>query len=143
MNALTYARAAYATVGQSDADKDTLLGRRAMAAAFFLDGEFDDAALYYESIEEIAKESEEQFDLNYGLTLAAIGKDDKALELLSKQQNSQYFTIIHRHWLARLYIRAKKAKLAFELYEKAEKNNPRTMILLRIIAHECFGVGEY
>jgi len=82
ISALTYARAAYATVGQSDADKDTLLGRRAMAAAFFLDGEFDDAALYYESIEEIAKESEEQFDLNYGLTLAAIGKDDKALELL-------------------------------------------------------------
>lgn len=84
MNALTYARAAYATVGQSEADKDTLLGRRSMAAAFFLDGEFDDACLYYESIEEIAKESEEQFDLNYGLTLAAIGKDEKALELLAR-----------------------------------------------------------
>ncbi|CAL6019175.1 Intraflagellar_transport protein IFT56 [Hexamita inflata] len=143
MNALTYARAAYATVGQSDADKDTLLGRRSMAAAFFLDGEFDDASLYYESIEDIAKESEEQFDLNYGLTLAAIGKDDKALELLARQINSAYFTVIHRHWLARLFIRAKKAKMAMELYAKSERNNPRTMQLLRIIAHECFGAGEY
>lgn len=143
MNALTYARAAYATVGQSEADKDTLLGRRSMAAAFFLDGEFDDACLYYESIEEIAKESEEQFDLNYGLTLAAIGKDEKALELLARQLNSPFFTVIHRHWLARLFIRAKKAKMAMELYQKSERNNPRTMQLLRIIAHECFAVGEF
>ena len=30
-----------------------------MAAAFFLDGEFDEALLYYESIEEIQKDSEE------------------------------------------------------------------------------------
>lgn len=96
MGALTYSRAAYATVGQSDADKDTLLGRRAMAAAFFLDGEFDDAIMYYESIEDIQKDSQEQFDLNYGLTLAAVGKDEKALELLSRQIQSPYFTIIHR-----------------------------------------------
>lgn len=127
MNALTYSRAAYATVGQSDADKDTLLGRRAMAAAFFLDGEFDDAIMYYESIEDITKESQEQFDLNYGLTLAAVGKDEKALELLSRQINSPYFTIIHRQWLARLFIRAKKPKMAMELYNKAEKNNSRTL----------------
>jgi len=40
-------------------------------------------------------------------------------------------------------IRAKKAKMAFDLYLKAEKNNPRTMQLLRIITHECFAVGEY
>lgn len=40
--------------------------------------------------------------------------------------NSSYFTIIHRHWLARLFIRAKKPKMAFELYNKAEKGNVRT-----------------
>jgi len=33
--------------------------------------------------------------------------------------------------------------MAFDLYLKAEKNNPRTMQLLRIITHECFAVGEY
>ena len=82
MSALTYARAAYATVGQSDADKDTLLGRRAMAAAYFLDGEFEEALLYYESIEEIQKESQEQYELNFGLTLGAVGRDQKAMELL-------------------------------------------------------------
>lgn len=84
MEALTYARSAYATVGNSDADKDTLLGRRSLAAAFFLDGEFEDAYLYYDSIAEVAKESEEQFDLNFGLTLAAIGKDEQAMELLAR-----------------------------------------------------------
>lgn len=59
MEALSYARSAYATVGNSDADKDELLGRRSMAAAYFLDGEYEDAFAYYDSIAEVAKESEE------------------------------------------------------------------------------------
>jgi hypothetical protein len=61
-----------------------------MAATFFLDGEFENAELYYESIEEVAKECEEQYELNYGLTLAMVGKVQKALKFLSRQVNSEY-----------------------------------------------------
>ena len=96
MEALAYARAAYATVGQSDADKDSLLGRRSMAAAYFLDGEFDEAATYYDSIAEIPKESSNAFNLNYGMSLAAIAQDDKAMELLAQEVKSPYFTLIHK-----------------------------------------------
>ena len=81
-----------------------------MAAAYFLDGEFEEALLYYESIEDIQKESQEQYELNFGLTLGAVGRDQKAMELLQRQANSAYFTVIHAQWLARLLIRAKHAK---------------------------------
>lgn len=33
--------------------------------------------------------------------------------------------------------------MAWELYNKAEKTNSRTLQLLRIIGHECFAAGEY
>ena len=41
MEALVYARDAYAMVGQSDADKDSLLGRCSMAVVHLLNGDFD------------------------------------------------------------------------------------------------------
>ena len=49
-----------------------MLGRRAMAAAYFLDGEYEDACTFFDSIQEIPKDCEDAFDLNYGMALAAV-----------------------------------------------------------------------
>jgi len=143
MDILQYSQAAYSTVGQSDADKDTMLGRRAMAASFFLTGEFDQACTYFESIADIPKEAEEQFNLNYGLALAASGKCEEAMQYLAGELTSKYFTPVHRTWLARLYVRAGRSRDAFELYQGAEKDHPQTLSLLRVLANECFAASQF
>ncbi|TNJ29487.1 Intraflagellar transport protein IFT56 [Giardia muris] len=143
MSVLQYAQAAYSTVGQSDADRDTLLGRRAMAAAFFLTGEFEDAAMYLESIADIIKESEDSFTLNYALCLAATCKVTEALERLMTVLDSPNFTAVHRTWLGRLLIRSQRSAEALELFQEAERNSLQTILLLKVIANECFAAGEY
>ena len=143
MAVLQYAQAAYSTVGQSDADRDTVLGRRAMAAAYFLTGEFEEASMYLESIADIPKESEDSFMLNYSLCLAATCKVTEALERLMSVMNSANFTPVHRTWLGRLLIRAQRSAEAFDLYRDAEKNSLQTILLMKVIANECFAAGEY
>lgn len=143
MGILQYAQAAYSTVGQSDADKDTVLGRRSMAAAFFLEGEFDETCMYMDSIADIPKDSEDCFTLNYALALAATGKIDVAMNKLASVAGSKLFTPVHRTWLARLYIRNHMIKEAFELYVQADTAHPQTLALLKVLANESFAAGEY
>ena len=42
-----------------------------------------------------------------------------------------------------MFIHAKRAKQAFELYESSEGVSENQIQLLRVIAHECFAVGEF
>eukprot|EP00768_Dysnectes_brevis_P005483 gnl/Dysnectes_brevis/3980_a5188_459.p1 GENE.gnl/Dysnectes_brevis/3980_a5188_459~~gnl/Dysnectes_brevis/3980_a5188_459.p1 ORF type:complete len:550 (-),score=206.29 gnl/Dysnectes_brevis/3980_a5188_459:42-1646(-) len=146
LTVLRYAQAAFSTVGKSEADKDTILGRRSMASSFFLLGEFADACLYLESVSELLQESgsvDPQFCLNFGTALAASGRFQEALDQFLLCVDSPHFGSEHRAWLVRCLVRLGRATEAFEVYLKSDSGEEEPSGLLTLIAHECFGAGEW
>jgi len=72
-NALTKAKRHFQSMGQSSTECDTVAGRQCMASYFHLMNQFEDAIFYLDSIEEYLEEDDD-FNWNYGVSLAANGK---------------------------------------------------------------------
>lgn len=129
-------------VGASASEADTIPGRQCMASCFFLLKQFDDVNIYMKSIKTYMA-SDDSFNWNHGIALAATKQYKEAEEALLQVQNESFrHEYTYLSWLARCHIQNGKPRLAWELYLKMDSSN-ESFNLLQLIANECYSTGAY
>ena len=98
---LKIAQQSFQRVGQSASECDTIAGRQAMSACFFLLKQYEDVLLYLSSIKSYFY-SDDTFNANFGQAKAARGQYREAEPILEQIQSDRVrndFVVIS--WLAR------------------------------------------
>lgn len=132
-------------VGASAAECDTIPGRQCMASCFFLLKQFEDVNIYLNSIKAYLY-NDDDFNWNYGISLASTGKYKEAEEALLLVQSEKYRNDpIYLMWLCRCYIMNKKASDAWSVYIKLESPTSPNLAfnLAQLIANDCYKTGDF
>lgn len=158
------------TATRARASADARVRRRsAQASCFFLVRQWDDVLLYMRSIKTYLY-SDDDFNWNFGQTLAASGQwhegalfgvfsspcadactvvrvcavfvcaAEETLLLVTNPKLTSDYVYIS--WLARCYIRNRKPTRAWELYKKLE-STAEGFGLLQLIANDCYKMGAF
>ena len=110
---LKMAQQFFQLVGASASECDTIPGRQCMASCFFLLKQFEDVNIYLNSIKSYLY-NDDDFNYNYGISLAATGQYQEAEETLQLVQDERYRSdYIFLSWLARCYVMIKKPRHAW------------------------------
>ena len=139
-------------VGGSANECDTIPGRQCMASCFFLLKQFDDVLVYLRSIRDFFL-TDDDFNWNYGIALAASGeyKDaEEALLVIKEEKYRSEYTFIS--WLCRCYIMNGKPRylyiyiyiysLAWDYHQNLQGTS-EGLNLLSIIANDCYKMGHF
>jgi len=127
-------------IGTSASECDTVAGRQCTACYMFLKKQFEDVVLYLNTIKEYMKDDDD-FNWNYGVACAVIGKFKEAEAALVMVQNDKYQSdYIYISWLAKSYIVNGKPELAWNLYLEMDTSN-ETLSLLKLIGNDCYKFG--
>lgn len=138
---LSEALAYFEFVGESPTEKDTIPGRQCMASLLILKRQYSDAIVYLRSIETYLA-NDDDFNWNYGMSLAAI-EDYKAAEGVLLRIKNEYYrgNLNYNLWLGRCYIKNDKGPSAWQLFSNIEKSDRITF--LKVVADESFQAGNY
>jgi len=138
---LKLAQQHFKLVGSSASECDTIPGRQCMASCFFLKKQWEDVLLYLKSIRTYFY-NDDDFNWNFGISLAAHEDFKEAEEVLLMVKNERYqMEFCYLSWIARAYIANGKAKLAWELYLRMDSNDDFSLLLL--VANEFYRAGEF
>ena len=139
---LKMAQQFFQLVGASASECDTIPGRQCMASCFFLLKQFEDVNIYLNSIKAYLY-NDDDFNWNYGISLASTGNFKEAEETLLLVQSDKYRSeYCYLSWLSRCYIMNKKSRLAWELYLKMDNTN-ESFNLLQLIANDSYKMGAF
>lgn len=132
----------YKLIGTSASECDTVIGRQCTASCMFLQKQFEDVILYLNTIKEFMA-ADDDFNYNFGVANAVLGKFKEAENYLTKVQNERYQSeYLFIAWLAKTYIINGKVDLAWNLYLEMDTSN-ETLILLKLIGNECYLYGHF
>lgn len=136
--AMTY----FQSIGASASECDTIEGRICMAACFRLNKLYNDELLYLESIENFMKDDDD-FNWNYGISLAVCQKYKEAEEVLLRIKKEKYKNeITYLYWISRVYIMNGKPDYAWNLYISIE-NHLIALSMLNFITNEFYRMGHF
>jgi len=129
-------------VGASATECDTIPGRQCMASCFFLLKQFEDVNTYLKSTQAYLS-NDDNYNWNYGISLAATKQYKEAEERLLMVQNENYLRdYCYLSWLSRCFIRNGTPQKAWELYLKMETGN-ESFNLLQLISNDCYETGAF
>jgi len=129
-------------VGSSSSECDTIPGRQSMASNYFLLEKFDEANVYFSSIESYMR-NDCCFNFNYGVSLAADGNFKQSEEILLRVHDDNYICeFCYMIWLARCFIMNDKPQNAWDMYLKLESASD-SYDLLQLIANDCYINGHF
>lgn len=129
-------------VGASASECDTIPGRQCMASCFFLLRQFEDVLVYLKSIKPYFS-NDDDFNWNFGLTLASAGEYKEGKEALMLVQSEKYRNeFCFNSWLARCHIHCHEPSLAWDMYVRMDTGND-SFNLLNLIANDCYKMGEF
>lgn len=132
----------FQVVGSSQSDCDTIPGRQCMSSCYFLLHQWNDVALYLNSIKDFFP-NDEAFHWNYGLCQAAMGNFRKAEESLSQILDPKLKQdFVYTSWLARCKIMNGNAAGAWDLYLQMDSNE-RMRDIVQLIADDCYRIGSF
>ena len=132
----------YKLIGTSASECDTVIGRQCIASCMFLQKQFEDVALYLNTIKEFMS-TDDDFNYNFGVTNAILGKYNEAETYLAKITNEKIQgEYLYVAWLAKVYIINGKVENAWNLYLEMDTSN-ETLTLLRLIGNEAYLYGHY
>lgn len=135
------AKSFFQLVGASASECDTIPGRQCMASCFFLLKQFEDVLIYLESIKAYS-EADDVFQINYGVSLANVGRFEEAEQALLLVRNPIFTTeYYYVSWLARCYIMNGKPRDAWKLYLTMENSDSFNMLVL--VANDCYKAGHF
>ncbi|CAJ0585457.1 unnamed protein product, partial [Mesorhabditis spiculigera] len=130
----------YKMVGESPADCDTIPGRQAMAACFFLQKQWDEVIVYLNSIKQYFL-SDDAFFLNYAQALLMMGNYVEAESMLNQVQGEEKRQPLFSQLLTACLVKNKKPQLAWDLLKRTKA--PEQQALLKIIANGCYKMGYF
>jgi len=129
-------------VGASATECDTIPGRQCMASCFFLLKQFEDVNTYLKSTQAYLS-NDDNYNWNYGISLAATKQFKEAEERLLMVQNESYLRdYCYLSWLSRCFIRNGTPQKAWELYLKMDTGN-ESFNLLQLISNDCYETGAF
>lgn len=148
------AQACFQAVGTSTHECDTIPGRQAMASFFFLVEQYDDVNVYLSSIKSYLY-NDDDFNYNYGLSLAATRQYKLAEETLLQVKNEKYRSeFVYILWLTKCFIMNGNPKSAWEMHLKLDSDtsnssgrggnkssDDESLQLLKVIANDCYKVS--
>jgi intraflagellar transport protein 56 len=139
---LKKAQTYFQSIGASASECDTIEGRQCMASCFRLNGMHSDELIYLESIEAYLKDDDD-FNWNYGISLAACQKYKEAELVLARIKKERYKSDnVYLSWICRCYIMNGKPEFAWNLYISIE-NHLIALYILNFIAHEFYRMGHF
>lgn len=129
-------------IGTSATECDTVAGRQCIASFLFLKKQYEDVLIYLKTIKDFMA-SDNDFNWNHGMALAAVNKFAEAEEALVKVTDESYRSeYTYNAWLAKCYIMNGKPELAWNLYLEMDTSN-NTLKMLQLVGNECFKTGHY
>uniref|UniRef100_A0AC35UG54 TPR_REGION domain-containing protein n=1 Tax=Rhabditophanes sp. KR3021 TaxID=114890 RepID=A0AC35UG54_9BILA len=132
----------YNSVGQSDVEKDTIVGRQCMAIVSFMQENYAEVCMYLQSIEHFFSKNN-TFSYNYGQALVAIDNYERAEEILKDVRNDFVDNIPYQFCLIKALIHNDKVVEAEGVLKTMNRQDPSYNEALNMIANECYIVGIY
>lgn len=138
---LSEALTLFAFVGDSPTEKDTIPGRQCMASCLFLKKQYSDALVYLSSVESYLT-NDDEFNWNFGISLAAVEEYEKAEEVLLRIKNKSYIGDVNYNlWLAHCFLKNNKGLSAWRLLSNIKDSDRNSF--LKVIADKSFQAGDY
>nr|CAG4639113.1 EOG090X04LA [Daphnia magna] len=129
-------------VGGSASECDTIPGRQCVASAFFLQRQYEDVLLYFNSIKSYLS-NDDTFKFNLAQVQTILGHYKEAEEELVTIQSAKYRSEYNYiECLTRCLVMNRKAVQAWEIYSRME-TSAESLGILHLLANDCYRTGQF
>ncbi|XP_046644633.1 intraflagellar transport protein 56-like isoform X1 [Daphnia pulicaria] len=129
-------------VGGSSSECDTIPGRQCVASAFFLQRQYEDVLLYFNSIKSYLS-NDDTFKFNLAQVQTILGHYKEAEEELVTIQSAKYRSEYNYiECLTRCLVMNRKAVQAWEIYSRME-TSAESLGILHLLANDCYRTGQF